>query len=74
MNTIIDEIIYKASMHKTMAGLAKELGLNVHKLKYILMKAHKLMLVKNIINLILMQTGTFQDGKMHLHFQIHPKN
>jgi len=51
MNTIIDEIIYKASMHKTMAGLAKELGLNVHKLKYILMKAHKLMLVKNIINL-----------------------
>ena len=45
----IDQVIFAAPMYKTMKGLARHFGVNVQFLKYRLMKAHKLELVRRII-------------------------
>lgn len=45
----IDQVIFTAPLYKTMKGLAKHFGVNVSYLKYQLMKAHKLELVRRII-------------------------
>ena len=45
----IDQVIFTAPLYKTMKGLAKHFGVNVSYLKYRLMKAHKLELVRRII-------------------------
>lgn len=45
----IDQVIFTAPLYKTMKGLAGHFGVNVQFLKYQLMKAHKLELVRRII-------------------------
>lgn len=45
----IDQVIFAAPMYRTMSALAKHFGVNVQFLKYRLMKAHKLELVRRII-------------------------
>lgn len=45
----IDQVIFTAPLYKTMKGLAGHFGVNVQFLKYRLMKAHKLELVRRII-------------------------
>lgn len=45
----IDQVIFTAPLYKTMKGLADHFGVNVSFLKYRLMKAHKLELVRRII-------------------------
>lgn len=45
----IDQVIFAAPMYKTLKGLAKHFGVNVQFLKYQLMKAHRLELVRKII-------------------------
>lgn len=45
----IDQVIFAAPMHRTMSALARHFGVNVQFLKYRLMKAHKLELVRRII-------------------------
>jgi len=45
----IDQVIFTAPMCRTMSALARHFGVNVQFLKYRLMKAHKLELVKRII-------------------------
>jgi len=51
MKLDIDQVIYEAPMHKTMASLARKFNAEISMFKYRLMKAHKLMLVKNIIRM-----------------------
>lgn len=45
----IDQVIFTAPLYKTMKGLAGHFGVNVSYLKYQLMKAHRLELVRKII-------------------------
>lgn len=45
----IDQVIFTAPLYKTLKGLAAHFGVNVSYLKYQLMKAHKLELVRKII-------------------------
>ena len=45
----IDQVIFTAPLYKTLKGLADQFGVNVAFLKYRLMKAHRLELVRKII-------------------------
>lgn len=45
----IDQVIFTAPLYKTVKDLARHFGVNVQFLKYRLMKAHKLELVRRII-------------------------
>jgi len=45
----IDQVIFTAPMYRTLSALAAHFGVNVSYLKYQLMKAHRLELVRRII-------------------------
>lgn len=45
----IDQVIFTAPMYRTLSALARHFGVNVQFLKYRLMKAHRLELVRRII-------------------------
>jgi hypothetical protein len=47
----IDKVIFEAPLHKHMSDLAKHFNVNAMFLRYRLMKARKLMLVKSILKL-----------------------